>query len=112
MMWPTLAGSLSVMVDCSVRMSLSRMVVAPSTWPLSLGRKEGAGASGFARITFGSSKKVVSCCMSALNTCRGPPRVTQHIFCSEKKRGGNLSAQTRGHARASDAEQRGLKRIE
>jgi hypothetical protein len=35
MMWPTLAGSLSVMVDCNVRMSLSRMAVAPSTWSLS-----------------------------------------------------------------------------
>ena len=114
MMWPTLAGSLSVMVDCSVRMSLSRMVVAPSTWPLSLGRKEGAGASGFARITFGSSKKVVSCCMSALNTCRGQgtqPRVTKNCSVQKKARE-NLSAQTRGHARASDAEKRGLKRIE
>ena len=39
---------------------------------------------------------------------------TTHILFrkKKKKRGGNLSAQTRGHARASDAEQRGLKRIE
>jgi hypothetical protein len=61
-------------------------------------------------LTFGSSKKVVSCCMSAEKTCKRGQWL--HFTAQLKNSEQDLSSQTGSHTRAGDTEQYRLKRVE